>query len=309
MTRISTSGNYASVLSHLLSAQEKHFDASNQLSTGKIGTDLKSFSRDAQVLTAMKTLDTRLEAFTEQNKLTSHRLETQDIGLTKAAEAANSVRQSIMNAIAAGNALGMMTAIRGEFDKAAGALNIQAAGKYVFAGGQVDTAPFTATKLEDLTILPSSVADSFKNDDYIETVRVDETTNLRVGQVANQFGTAMMNAFRDIQAFHQGPSGPFTNQLTPAQTTFLESQISVWKSVHDDLVEAASRNGEIQNQLDKVETRLTSRQNTIQGLISDVSDVDMAKAATNLTQAQQVLQASSQVFVSLRSTSLLNYLR
>jgi flagellar hook-associated protein 3 FlgL len=79
--------------------------------------------------------------------------------------------------------------------------------------------------------------------------------------------------------------------------------------VHDDLVEAASRNGEIQNQLDKVETRLTSRQNTIQGLISDVSDVDMAKAATNLTQAQQVLQAYSQVFVSLRSTSLLNYLR
>jgi flagellin-like hook-associated protein FlgL len=35
----------------------------------------------------------------------------------------------------------------------------------------------------------------------------------------------------------------------------------------------------------------------------------MAKAATNLTQAEQVLQAASQVFVTLRSTSLLNYLR
>jgi flagellin-like hook-associated protein FlgL len=44
-------------------------------------------------------------------------------------------------------------------------------------------------------------------------------------------------------------------------------------------------------------------------MIGDVSDADMAKAATALTQAQQAVQASSQVFLSLKNVSLLNVLQ
>lgn len=309
MTRVSTSGNYASVLSNLMSAQAKQFEAGDRVSSGKVGTDLRAYSQDSQVLTAMQTLNTRLEAFTEQNKLTSHRLETQDLGLTKAAEAADNVRKAISNAVAAGDATGLISALRGEFASAVGAFNIQAAGKYVFAGGQVDSLPVTATKLEDLTLLPTSVQDSFTNDDYIEKIRVDETTTLEVGQLAEQIGTPILTAFRDITAFHQGPNGPFVGKLTAAQTTFLESQIAVWASVHRGLVEATSRNGEVQNQLEGVETRLTARQITVKGMISDVADADMAKAASDLTQAQLAVQASSQVFNTLRNSSLLNFLR
>lgn len=309
MTRVSTSGNYASVLSNLMSAQEKQFEAGDRVSSGKVGTDLRAYSQDAQVLTAMRTLNTRLEAFTEQNKLTSHRLETQDLGLTKAAEAADNVRRAISNAVAAGSATGLISALRGEFASAVGAFNTQAAGKYVFAGGQVDTLPVTATKLEDLTLSPTSVQDSFTNDDYIEKIRVDETTTLEVGQLAEQIGTPILTAFRDITAFHQGPNGPFVGNLTAAQTAFLESQIAVWASVHRGLVVATSRNGEVQDQLEGVETRLTARQITVEGMIGDVSDADMAKAASDLTQAQLAVQASSQVFNTLRNSSLLNFLR
>ena len=160
-----------------------------------------------------------------------------------------------------------------------------------------------------MTATPTAVADSFHNDDYIDKARVDETTTLDVGQLADDLGTPMFNAFRDLQAFEEGVNGPFTGKLTPAQRTFLQGQIAIWDSVQSDLVTAAARNGTIQGQLDAVTRGLSARQNTVAGMIGDVSDADMAKAATALTQAQQAVQASSQVFISLKDVTLLNLLR
>ena len=43
-------------------------------------------------------------------------------------------------------------------------------------------------------------------------------------------------------------------------------------------------------------------------MLGDITDVDMAKAATDLSQAQSAVQASAQVFMALKGMSLLNYL-
>ena len=309
MTRVSTSGNYSSVLANLMSAQQRQMEASDQLSSGKIGTDLKAFSRNAQVLTAMQTLNTRLTGFTEQNAFTSNRLEMQDLALNKAAEAARMTRDALSNALAADRADALVSELKGQFANAVGALNTRHAGKYLFAGGQVDTPPVSARQLSDLTVSPTAVADSFHNDDYIDKARVDETTTLEIGQLADDLGTPMFNAFRDLQALEEGANGPFTGKLTAAQRTFLQSQIAVWETVQSDLTTAAARNGTVQGQLESVKRGLNARQNTVAGMIGDVSDADMAKAATALTQAQQAVQASSQVFLSLKNVSLLNVLQ
>ena len=309
MNRISTSGSYSSVLANLMSAQQRQGEAGDQLSTGKVGTDLKAFSRNGQVLTAMQTLDTRLTGFTAQNAFTANRLEIQDLSLNKAADAADQTRLAISNALASDRADALMTELQGHFSNAVSALNTRHAGKYLFAGGQVDTPPVSAKQLSDLTAPATVVADFFHNDDYIDKARVDETTTLNVGQLADDLGPSMFTAFKDLQAFEEGGSGPFTGKLTAAQRTFLESQISVWDSVHSNLVTAAAKNGAVQAQLDSVKTSMTTRQLTIQGMIGDVSNADLAKAASALTQAQQALQASSQVFLALKGASLLNVLR
>ena len=309
MNRVSTSGGYSSVLANLMSAQQRQAEAGDQLSTGKVGTDLKAFSRNAQVLTAMQTLDTRLTGFTEQNAFTANRLEIQDLALNKAADAADRTRLAISNALASDRADALMTELQGHFSNGVSALNTRHAGKYLFAGGQVDTPPVSAKQLSDLTAPSTVIADFFHNDDYIDKARVDETTTLNVGQLADDLGTSMLTAYKDLQAFEEGGAGPFSGKLTAAQRTFLESQIAVWSSVHSDLVTAAAKNGAVQTQLDSVKTSMTARQTTIQGMIGDVSNADLAKAASALTQAQQSLQASSQVFLALQGASLLNVLR
>jgi flagellar hook-associated protein 3 FlgL len=202
-----------------------------------------------------------------------------------------------------------MTELQGHFSNGVSALNTRHAGKYLFAGGQVDTPPVSAKQLSDLTAPLTVIADFFHNDDYIDKARVDETTTLNVGQLADDLGTPMLTAYKDLQAFEEGGAGPFSGKLTAAQRTFLESQIAVWSSVHSDLVTAAAKNGAVQTQLDSVKTSMTARQTTIQGMIGDVSNADLAKAASALTQAQQSLQASSQVFLALKGASLLNVLR
>ncbi|MFM8821583.1 MAG: flagellin [Phenylobacterium sp.] len=310
--RISTSGAYASILNNLMSAQQRQADAGEHMSAQKLGTDLKAYSRDTQVLTAMQSLDVRYNGFIDQNKQVKTRLEVQDLGLTQAAEVANNVRLAIANALASDSAVAFMTQMRTQFSTAIGALNSQVGGKYVFAGGQVDTPPNSATKMEDLTVGPTAVADSFKNDEYIEKVRVDESTTLEIGQIASKIGTGMLTAFRDIQAFHQGPNGPFAGPLTAAQRTFLQSQIPVWDSVHKGLLNDAARNGQMQSQLDAADERLDDRQVTIGGILIDIkqsSEQDLAKVATVLSEAQLAVQASSQVFLTLKNASLLNYLR
>lgn len=312
MTRVSTNGGYAAILNNLLAAQQRQFETGLHVSAQKVGTDLKAYGRDAQVLTAMQSVNNRLTAYADQNAQIANRLEIQNLGLERAATAADDARKAIANALASDSAVGFMTEIRGQFANAIGALNTQYAGKYVFAGGQVDTAPNSATRLEDLTLTPTAVQDSFRNDEYIDKVRVDETTTLQIGELASDIGTSMLNAFRDLQAFQEGVNGPFSGKLTAAQRTFLQGQVAVWDTVHKGLVTAGATNGTLQTQLEAVDERIAARQTTIGGILIDVqqsSEQDLARAATALTQAQQAVQASSQVFITLRNVSLLNFLQ
>ena len=89
-------------------------------------------------------------------------------------------------------------------------------------------------------------------------------------------------------------------------------QIAVWDAVHKGLVTAGATNGTVQTQLEAVDERIAARQTTIGGILIDVqqsSEQDLARAATALTQAQQAVQASSQVFITLKNVSLLNFLQ
>ena len=96
--------------------------------------------------------------------------------------------------------------------------------------------------------------------------------------------------------------------LTATQRTFLESQLSVWDGIRSNLTTSTAQNGLVQQQLDQVKSNLTTQQNTLVGMIGDITDADMAKAATDLSNAQLSVQATARVLQSLQSTSLLNLL-
>lgn len=310
MNRVSTTGNYNQVLSNIMAAQQRQMEAGNQVATQKKGSDLKDFSRNADMLTAMRSIDVRLGGYLEQNKLISDKMTTQDFGLNQVAESADGVRQAIAEALASGRADTLMQDIQGYFRNSVEGMNARYGGKYLFAGGKIDTQPVTATTLSDLTNPGTPlISDFFQNDDFITQAKIDDSTTVNTGLLADNLGTDLLQAFKDIQVFEEGGSGPFTGELTTAQQTFLEGILATWDTVHKDIINETARNGMVQKRVESVKKDLVSRQDSLQGMIGEIADADMTQAATALQQAQLSVQAAAQVFLTLQNSSLLNVLQ
>ena len=201
-----------------------------------------------------------------------------------------------------------MQQIQTQFQTAVGGLNAQYNGKYLFAGGQITTQPVTATAMTDLTSGPP-IASFFKNDNFLVQAKLDDSTTVTTGVLASNLGTKMLTDFQTIQAFQESGAGPFGGQLTPAQRTFLQNQLATWDNNRTTATSVAAQNGMIQQQVDTVKQTLVTQQTTLTTMIGDVTDADMAKAATDLSNANLAVQASAQVLMALRDSSLLNLLR
>ncbi len=308
VTRVSTAGNYGSVLVNLMAAQQRQFDAGNRVSSQKNGTDLKGYATKAETLTAMRTVDRRLTAYSDQNDQVAAKLGSQDEALNQVTDAAGAIRQAMADALATDRADTLMQDINGQFATATEGLNARYDGKYLFAGGQINTKPVTATTLADLTSGPP-IASFFTNDQFKAQAKLDDSTTVTTGQLASDMGTAMLTGLQGIQAFNQGAGGPFNGQLTPAQRTFLENQLASWDQIRSDLTLKTAQNGLVQKRVEDVKTNIGVHQDTLTIMIGHITDADMAKAATDLQSAQLSIQASAQVFSSLQGSSLLNYLK
>ena len=309
MDRVSTAGSYSAILFNLLAAEQRQADVNTVISTQKNGLNLKDYAPRAQTLTAMKTVDARLTTYLDQNSVTADRLGTQDQALNQVADAATQTHQAIIDALASGSGDTLMQKLQGQFANAVGGMNTTYDGKFLFAGGQINTQPVTATQLTDLTAVGATIPGFFQNDTYVAQTKLSDTQTVSTGMLADGLGTPMLTAYQTMQAFHQSGAGPFKGTLTAAQTAFLQSQLSTWDQIRQDTTTVAATNGILQNQVDGAKAGLTSQQITVQSMMGGITDADMAKAATDLSQAQFAVQAISRVFANLQNTSLLNVLR
>jgi flagellar hook-associated protein 3 FlgL len=308
VTRVTTPGNYSAVLANLLAAQQRQMEAGDKVATQRNGNDLKDYARNSELLTAMKSVQSRLGVYQDQNQLIADKLATQDTGLTRVADAAQSIRQIMSEAIASGRVDTLVEDIQAQMSNATEGMNARYGGKYLFAGGQVDTRPVTATTLADLTSGPP-ISSWFKNDTFQVTAKLDEATNINTGVLASDIGTNMLTALQTFESFNQGGSGPFTGQMTAAQKTFLEGQLANWDTIRSDVTTIAAHNGANQKRVDTVGADLTSRQNSLAGMVGDITDADMGQAAADLQQAQLSVQSAAYVFQALQASSLINLLR
>ena len=308
MYRVTTGGNYSLVLRNIMLAQQKQMNAGDRVATQENGANLKDYSRNAEMLTAMRSVETRIGGYLDQNKLIADKLTTQDFAMTQLADAAAGTKQAIEEAIATGRTDTLMQEIEAQFRNAVSSMNSRYGGKYLFAGGKIDTMPVTADALSDLTNpLTPLISDFFQNDDFITEHKVDDATTVKTGLLADNLGTDLLQAFKTLQAFHEAT--PFGGTMTDAQRTFLTNELANWDSVSSDIIDKTARNGMVQARVDDVKVDLTARQNSLKGMIGDIVDANMPVASVELEKATLALQASTQVFITLRDSSLLNALK
>lgn len=308
VTRVSTAGNYSAVLANLMAAEARQTDAGNRVATQKNGSDLKAYANKAEMLTAMRTVSARLGTYQDQNTVISAKLNTQDQGLNQLADAATATRQAISDALASDRGDTLMQELDSQFHNAVDGMNTRYDGKYVFAGGQIATQPVSATSMADLTSGPP-LASFFQNDQFKVQAKISDGTTVTTGVLASDIGTGLMTDLQTIEAFHQSGSGPFSGQLTPAQRTFLQGQLAGLDATRAAATQVTAQNGLLQQRVTQVKTDLVVQSDTLTGMIGDITDADMAKAATDLSSAQLSVRATAQVLSVMQQSSLLNFLR
>ncbi|MEI9903997.1 MAG: hypothetical protein WDN06_08450 [Asticcacaulis sp.] len=104
--RISTAETWNSALLNLQNAQARQEDANNQVSTQKVATDLMGYGRSSEIIAAYQTTLSRTNSYIEVNKTVTERLDSQNIALTTASQAASDAKDTLMNAPGLGQRFG-----------------------------------------------------------------------------------------------------------------------------------------------------------------------------------------------------------
>lgn len=303
MDRVSTANSYNSVIANLMQAQLRQVTAQNQVSSTKVATDLKGYGADAENLAAAQSLLSRTQGYVANTKLLESKLLSQDYALTQVGDASQSARDAIAHAVATNSGTGLADTLESLFDQAVGALNTDVNGSYLFSGGE-NTKPVVAANLSDLT----GSDDVFKNGSYIPASRLDDHTTVQTGFTASDVGKKLFDAFKQVQTFLQNSGGSIPDTLTSEQADALGGMLDIFDQATAGITQVTARNGQLQQQAESSRDAQTDYQASLEGVVSGYTDVDMAKAISDLTQAQTAVQASAQVFASLRDVSLLNYL-
>ncbi len=312
MNSISTSAKYQSVLLNIMNAQNNQTIAQEQYSTGKIGDNLEAFASQADQITAAQSLTAQTNGFVQNNTALADRLTVQDQSLSQVATITNNARSAVAEAVATGDATSLSTNLQSQLSQAIAALNTQYNGKYLFAGGETSAAPAaTGATLTSLTAA-GGVAAAFQNGAAPQQDRLDSSTRITTGFTASGVATGLYTALAQVATYLQAQQvangGTPITTLTAAQSTALTGMLSSFDSAATAINNQVAQNGLTQVQVTSTQTSLQARQTALTNTLGDLTEVDQAKAATNLTLAQTALQASAQVFASLNNTSLLNVL-
>ena len=306
MDRISTTSAYSAILNNLMTAEINQTNAGNELASTEKATDLKGYGASSETLAAMQAVNTQVGGFISNSQVIAAKLSTQDTAFGEIAGAAGAVVDAIGNALSTNNGAAVMQSLDDAFSSAVQGLNTTYNGEYLFAGGQVNTQPVSATSLSSLTAGPP-MSSFFHNDQRQTPAELNQNTTINTGFLADQVGTPLFNAFQAIQAYVNA-NGPFTGTLTTAQQQFLTTQLNAFKAVQTSLTQTQAQNGLLQKQVTNAQSDLTSRQSMLQGLIANATGANLAQASADLQQAQLAVQAAGQVFQSLKNSSLLNLL-
>lgn len=306
MNRVSTAGNYAVSLANLAATQQRQVELGRQVSSQKVAQDLKGYAHKAETLTSMRSVQTRIAGLIEQNSVLSDRHQTQDVALNQVADSALGVREAIADALASSRVDTLMEQFSGHFADALQGLNTKSQGRYLFAGGQINTAPVQASSLSELQS-PVDVMTLFRNDRFVTRNQIDETATIDGGMLADDIAGDLFKAFQEIQDF--AVANPFAGDMTEDQRNFLKDKLGEFEGLHTNLVNTVARNGSLQNRIDEATKDLKNRADTLEEMVGGVANVDMAEAISRLQLAQFSVQAAAEVFSTLRDSSLLNFLR
>lgn len=306
--RVATNTQAQFLLSQIMQATSRLNTSQQQVASGKVSTNYAGIGGKTSALEAARASAARAEAYQANTQTALNQVDLQDSQLTQLSKIGDQLHQAVLTAIGNNDATGFMAEVKSIFDQASQILNAKDAnGNYLFGGDKDNTPPFNATSLSQLAGL-ANVSDAFSNGTQKKSVMVGDGQPVQIGVLASDIGTQLMQTLKDIASFDAGSTGSFSATLTAAQATFLSSETPVAGAASSGLNLSTAANGYVFNRLNDAVDQQTALSTLYKGFVSNIEDVDMGTAVTQLNMNQTALQAALQVTAQLGQISLLNYM-
>lgn len=306
--RVATNNQAQILLAQLLQNESNLNKSQEQVASGKVANTYAGMGDKAAVLEAARSAQAHADAIQSATQLAVNQADLQDTQTTSLANLADQLRQAVTKAMADDDATTLMSQAQSIFDQAKQILNSKDAnGNYLYGGEKDTTEPVNVDSLADLAALPS-VSDAFSNGTVKKSVNIGGGQTVQVGMLASDLGTQLFQSLADIANYNSSPNGPFGDTISATQSNFLTTQVQAAQTANQGLNNQAAANGFVYNHLNDVIDQQKATSTLYKGFVSNLEDVDMGTAITQLNQNQVALQAAVQVTAQLQQVSLLNYL-
>jgi flagellar hook-associated protein 3 FlgL len=241
--------------------------------------------------------------FLKQATSANDLLQSASDAMTAVINEVNNLQTLAQNGLSYANTTGGMAAVAPQVEASRSNLlslaNTQSQGKYVFAGTQTKTTPFTDTGA------PAGAV-TYSGDSGIINLGVTATTTVATNVPGNTifYGAGGQGSSTDLfQAVNDLYNGLTTNNKALVQTA--STNLS---TIMDNLNQQLATLGGRQSGLTDLQSTISGINLSLQGAQTSLQGTDYAQTATDYSSAQTVQSATLSIMAKNNGTSLFNYL-
>lgn len=206
-------------------------------------------------------------------------------------------------ALTAGDRRSIAIELRARYDEMLGIANAaDGQGQFLFSGYQGATRPFSGT-VDHLNLAPTNEI-AYAGDDGQRRLQVSATRQI---EVSDPGSAVFMRTGNGESVFKT--LATLIGQLEANDTTGLATANERLDRASDNILRVHAAIGSRLNELESLGSVNGDLQLQYQQTLSQLQDLDYAKAISDLTRRQIDLQAAQQSFVRISQLSLFNYLR
>ncbi len=181
-------------------------------------------------------------------------------------------------------------------------LNTQYEDRYLFAGSATNTAPVSVDVADYAALTSPSTTDTsyYSGNNDVASVKVADGTTIEYGITADQ--TPFEQALRALNLTAYASSDPIDETALTEAMALIEDAV-------EGISQMQTQVSLTQDELEAVVDMHTNFQLTAEGIVTDLSEVDLAEAMVNLETLSVQLEASYSVAGQIVDMSLFEYLR
>jgi len=305
--RVSSYSQQDSLINSLLRNQQRMFEDQRQITSRKQFDDYAGMGSDTTTVLGSKSFLSRTETYQDTVRDIRGRLDANDTQLEAILTNSREMHETMLGGLANNRAEGIEELLGEAFRFISAALNTNIGGNYIFSGSNTGTKPVNVQSIEDLAAL-STVADAFDNSNVAFKARINDEVELDFGLLANEVGEDIFQSLLNIHNYINGSGAPFSGELTQAQYDFIQAELATLDTAIDGVQGAQASNGLAYSRLEVVDQQHRDTAVFLETFVSDIEDVNIAEAISNLNRNQLALEVSYQAIGSISELSLLRFI-